>query len=72
MGRKKPKQVSPEEHRLANRMLRRGPTVTRVTSVMCEPEVGCRGIHCMSFIRLELALGKQMELWDSNVHGVVT
>jgi hypothetical protein len=22
----------------------------------------------MSFVRLELALGKQVELWDSNVH----
>jgi hypothetical protein len=42
-----------------------------VVSGIRELKMGTREIYSMSFIRLVLGVGKQVELWDSNVHRVI-
>jgi hypothetical protein len=71
MGKKKPNQVSPESTVWPNECFVQGPTATGVVSAMCNLKMGSEEICSMSFIRLVLAVGKQVELWDSNVHRVI-
>jgi hypothetical protein len=44
--------------------------VTGVIRLCAIRRLGAGDIDSMSFIRLGLGVGKQVELWDSNVHKV--
>ncbi len=71
MGRKKPNQVSPESTVWPTECFVQEPAATRVVSAVCYLKMGTEEICSMSFIRLVLDVGKQVELWDSNVHRVI-
>lgn len=64
---KKPNQISPEPYCLASQVLPRGPAVTGAIWSAFDPIVRCMR-NPMSFIGFRLEVGKQIELWDSNVH----
>jgi len=71
MGKKKPNQVSPESTIWPAECFEQEPAKTVVVSVMCNSKMGAWEIDSMSFIRLVLDVGKEVELWDSNVHRVI-
>jgi hypothetical protein len=71
MGKKKLSQVSPESTIWPAECFEQEPAKAGVVSALCDSKMGAREIYSMSFIRLVLGVGKQVELWDSNVHGVI-
>jgi hypothetical protein len=71
MGKRKPNQVSPESTIWPAECFEHEPAKTGVASAMFDLKTGGREICSMSFIRLGLGVGKEVELWDSNVHGVI-
>jgi hypothetical protein len=71
MGKKKPNQISPESTIWPAECLEQEPAKTEVVSATCDSNMGTWEIDSMSFIRLVLGVGKQVELWDSNVHRMI-
>jgi hypothetical protein len=71
MGKKKPNQVSPESTIWPAECFEQEPAETAEASAVRDFKMGTREIYSMSFIRLALGVGKQVELWDSNVHRVI-
>jgi hypothetical protein len=71
MGKKKPNQVSPESTIWPAECFEQEPAKWGVASAMRDLKTGARGIYSMSFVRLGLGVGKEVELWDSNVHRVI-
>lgn len=71
MGKKKPNQVSPESTIWPAECFEQEPGKTGVASAMRDLKTGAWEIYSMSFVRLVLGVGKQVELWDSDVHKVI-
>ena len=71
MDKKKPNQVSPESTIWPAECFEQEPAKRGVASAMRDLKTGAREIYSMSFVRLGLGVGKEVELWDSNVHRVI-
>jgi hypothetical protein len=71
MGKKKPNQVSPESTIWPAECFEQEPAEAGAAPTGCDLKMDIREIDSMSFIRLVLAVGKEVELWDSNVHRVI-
>jgi hypothetical protein len=71
MRKKKPNQVSPESTIWPAECFEQEPAKTGVASAVRDLKTAAREIRSMSFIGLVLGVGKEVELWDSNVHRVI-
>src|ERR1700734_221416 len=71
MGKKKPNQASPESTVWPIECFEEALLPRELLRLCATRKLGATGIHRMFFIRRELALGKQVELWDRNVHRVI-
>jgi hypothetical protein len=71
MDKKKPNQVSPESTIWPAECFEQEPAKTVVLCAVSNLKKDTWEIDSMSFIRLVLDVGKQVELWDSNVHKVI-
>jgi hypothetical protein len=68
MGKTRPSQVSPESTVWPIECFSKALLRQELFSLCVARRLGARKSRSMSFIRQGLGLGKQVELWDSNVH----